>query len=269
MAPASVVSAGQQGGRGKKRPAADELEGEQRRLAKKFGLLHIAQPSSIPAPILSSQNDSPHTSPALPQPTYGPGADQRPVPVAAGPDEFMQVDETKHRVYIHDLDSEIAEIEAHENSANNNNNIPFLRGDIEKRVMGVPKSVLGTSASSNSGGSKSMPSANNALVLYRLPSSLSVPEVQDGVRMAAIEARERARARAEAAAAAAAAVEKEKAREMEMEQELEEEQRDQGMVISRNGSSLDLLASSTSATLPSPEPLDLDSPYDAEPMEIE
>ncbi|KLJ11572.1 hypothetical protein EMPG_09674 [Blastomyces silverae] len=177
----------------------------------------------------------------------------------------MQVDETKHRVYIHDLDSEIAEIEAHENNANNNNT-PFVRPDIEKRVMCVPKSVLGASSSSSS---KSMPSATNALVLYRLPSSLSVPEVQDSVRMAAIEARERARARAEAAAAAAEK-EKEKAKEIEMEKELETAQRDHpGMMISRNGSSLDLLASSTSATLPSPEPLDLDSPYDAEPMEID
>ncbi|EEQ85259.1 hypothetical protein RJZ56_001355 [Blastomyces dermatitidis] len=267
MAPASVVSAGVQG-RGKKRPAADELEGEQRRLAKKFGLLHIAH---IPNP-LNPQNDSPHTSLVLPQPAPGPGADQHPIPVAAGPaaaapatapttapDEFMQVDETKHRVYIHDLDSEIAEIEAHENNANNNT--PFIRADIEKRVICVPKSVLGA----NSGSSKSVPSTTNALVLYRLPSSLSVPEVEDGVRMAAIEARERARARAEAAAAA----EKEKAKEVEMEKELETGQRDPGMIISRYGSSLDLLASSTSATLPSPEPLDLDSPYDAEPMEID
>ncbi|OJD24418.1 hypothetical protein ACJ73_04216 [Blastomyces percursus] len=182
----------------------------------------------------------------------------------------MQVDETKHRVYIHDLASEIAEIEAHENNANNTT--PFVRADIEKRVMCVPKSVLGAnSSSSGSGSSESMPSATNALVLYQLPSSLSVPEVQDGVRMAAIEARERARARAEAAAAEKEKAEAEaKSKEMEMEKELETGQRDPGMIISRNGSSLDLLASSASATLPSPEPLDLDnSPYDPEPMEID
>ncbi|PGH33735.1 hypothetical protein GX50_03475 [[Emmonsia] crescens] len=252
MAPASVVSPGQEG-RGKKRPAAEELEGEQRRLAKKFGLLHIAQ--SIPTPIPTPPHDeATYTPPVLQQPA--PRGGQHPIPVATGParasvpaavspaNELMQIDETKHRVYIHDLDSELAEIEAHENNA------AFLR-DIEKRVMCVPKSVLGNSR----------PSADNALVLYRLPSSLSVPETQDSVRRAVIEARERAREKATAAAAA----EKEK----EGERERMKGQEDLGMSIGQNASPLDLLASSTSAMLSSPEPLDLDSPYDTEPMEID
>ncbi|OAX79354.1 hypothetical protein ACJ72_06327 [Emergomyces africanus] len=246
MAPASAVVS--PGGRGKKRPAAEALEGEQRRLAKKFGLLHIAQ--SIPAPIhLQPQDEAISTSTTLQQgatAAAAAGGNQLPTPVATGPaaaaatatatpaaNEFMQIDETKHRVYIHDLDSELAEIEAQEN------NTAFLR-DIEKRVM--PSS------------------ANNALVLYRLPSSLSVPEPQDSVRRAIIEARERARKNA----AAAAASQKER-----KEAERQQEQEGLSMSIGRSGSSLDLLASSTSADLPSPDPLDLDSPYDLEPMDLD
>ncbi|OJD19760.1 hypothetical protein AJ78_00259 [Emergomyces pasteurianus Ep9510] len=245
MAPESVVSPGQET-RGKKRPAAEVLEGEQRRLAKKFGLLHIAQ--SIPAPIRSPPSDEAVSTPDVLQQAAADGGNQYPIPVATGPaavtseNELMQVDETKHRVYIHDLESELAEIEAHENSST------FLR-DIEKRVMCVPKSVLGTNK----------PSANNALVLYRLPSSLSVPEPQDSVRRAIIEARERAR---ENAATVAAENERK-------ETEREREKEGWGMSIGRNGSSLDLLASSTSAMLPSPDPLDLDSPYDVEPMDLD
>ncbi|EER42380.1 conserved hypothetical protein [Histoplasma capsulatum H143] len=253
MAPASAVSLGLQG-RGKKRPAGEELEGEQRRLAKKFGLMHIAPSISIPPPIprtpLNNQDDSHSTSPPVLQPQY-----PKPVAPATAPvDEFMQIDETKHRVYIHDLDREIAEIETQEK-----NDTPFLR-DIEKRVMCVPKSVLGASSDS----SHTIPSANNALVLYRPPSSLSVPKPQDGVPMAVIEATEQAHAKAESAR-----TEKEQAKDMAKEVIGEKGHGALGMSILRSGSSLDLLASSTAAMLPLPEPLDLDSPFDAEPMEID
>ncbi|KAK2736813.1 hypothetical protein FQN55_001402 [Onygenales sp. PD_40] len=152
MAPAVVSS---DDPRGKKRPAADELERDSdQRLTKRFGLLHIGQ--QHPSPI---QN-----APSKPA--------QKPPP---SPNDAMQVDDTKHRVYIHDLDSELAEIEAQEN------NVAFLP-EIEKRLMAVPKSVL-----------TNKPPANNELVLYHVPSSLSLPETQDSVRRAIIEARERAR----------------------------------------------------------------------------
>lgn len=89
--------------------------------------------------------------------------------------DAMHLDDTKDKVYIHDLDSELAELEHEEN------NIAFLP-EIEKKLMGVPDSVLSQEASEN-----------NALVLYQIPSSLSVPESKDSVRRAIIETRHRAR----------------------------------------------------------------------------
>lgn len=90
----------------------------------------------------------------------------------------MQVEDTKDRVYIYDLDKELAEIESDENT-------PVFISDIEKRLTKIPKAVLFSKEPANQ---------NNELVLYSVPTSLSVPEEQDSVRRAIIEARARARA---------------------------------------------------------------------------
>jgi hypothetical protein len=89
--------------------------------------------------------------------------------------DAMHVDDTKTRVYITDLDQEIAEIEAQEN------NVEVL-STFEKELMGVPSSVL-----------KARPSTGNELVLYRLPSALTVSKEQDSVRSVIAGARKRAR----------------------------------------------------------------------------
>lgn len=92
----------------------------------------------------------------------------------------MQLDETKDRIYIHNLDDELADTESEEER------LVFLP-DIEKKLgmMGkIPKSVLL---------GEGHPSTGNAMVLYGVPSSLSVPEGQDKVRKAIIESRARAR----------------------------------------------------------------------------
>ena len=89
----------------------------------------------------------------------------------------MHLDDTKDRVYIHDLDSELAEIESREND------IAFLP-EIEKRLMAIPKPVLTNHTP-----------ANNELILYRVPASLSVPEDQDTVRRVILDSRARARDR--------------------------------------------------------------------------
>jgi len=142
-----------------KRPAEDELEGEQR-LTKKFGLLHIGQSPThsniaepVKAPPVKGQSQYKWTS------------------------ESMHLDDTKDRVYIHDLDSELAEIESQEND------IAFLP-EIEKRLIAIPKSVLINHTP-----------ANNEIILYRVPASLSVPEDQDSVRRAILDSRARARNR--------------------------------------------------------------------------
>ena len=88
----------------------------------------------------------------------------------------MPVDETKDRVYIHDLDEELADIESDEGR------LVFLP-DIEKHLMKVPKAVLAGESSSAQG---------TEVVLYKLPESLSVPEDRDVVRKAIAETRARA-----------------------------------------------------------------------------
>lgn len=92
----------------------------------------------------------------------------------------MQLDDTKDIIYIHNLDAELADIESDEEK------LVFLP-DIEKKldmVGRIPKSVLLGEAH---------PSTGHEMVLYSVPTSLSVPEEQDKVRKAVIESRARAR----------------------------------------------------------------------------
>lgn len=87
----------------------------------------------------------------------------------------MQLDDTKDRVYIHNLDDELADIESDDEK------LVFLP-DIEKKLNAIPRHILV--------GEKKDP--HQELVLYNLPPSLSVPIEQDNVRKAILEARERA-----------------------------------------------------------------------------
>lgn len=89
----------------------------------------------------------------------------------------MQIDDTKEKVYIYSLDQEIADIESEEEK------LVFLP-DIEKKLGKIPRSVLTT---------KSQPVTSNEMILYSVPSSLSVPPDQDNVRKAIIETRARVR----------------------------------------------------------------------------
>ena len=89
----------------------------------------------------------------------------------------MQLDDSRDRIYINNLDDEISDSESEEGK------LVFLP-DIEKRLTKIPKSVLT---------SQKPPHQNNEMVLYSVPESLSIPREQDNVRKAIIEARERAR----------------------------------------------------------------------------
>lgn len=105
-----------------------------------------------------------------------PNTAQRPLRANDGV-ESMQLDDTKDKVYIYDLDQELSEIQSDEEK------LIFLP-DIERKLGKIPKSVLTT---------RSQPVTNNEMVLYNVPSSLSVPPSRDIVRKAIIETRERAR----------------------------------------------------------------------------
>lgn len=88
----------------------------------------------------------------------------------------MQVDDTKDKIYIHNLDDEIASVEAEESMI-------FLP-DIEKKIRQIPKHILTGDL---------QPTAENQMVIYGVPPSLSVPKDNDSVRKAILECRARAR----------------------------------------------------------------------------
>jgi hypothetical protein len=95
----------------------------------------------------------------------------------------MRLDDTPNKVYIYNLDDELSESDSEEGK------IVFLP-DIEKRLldMRIPPSIL-----ANKDGELAGKNMRNELVLYNVPTSLTVPEERDSVRKAIIETRARAR----------------------------------------------------------------------------
>jgi len=99
-----------------------------------------------------------------------------------GDDSMMQVDDSKYKVYIRNLDDELSS-----DSEAEDGNLIFLP-DIEKHLRNnrIPTAVLARPDPDY---------LSKQLVLYSVPSSITVPEEQDSVRKAIIDARERVRAR--------------------------------------------------------------------------
>jgi hypothetical protein len=90
----------------------------------------------------------------------------------------MDVEDTPHRVYISDLSAELSDLESDEET-------PIFLSDIERHLSKIPKHILQRPDPE--------PSDKNQLVLYNVPASLTVPEAQDSVRKAIVEARQRIR----------------------------------------------------------------------------
>ncbi|KAI1425080.1 hypothetical protein F5Y12DRAFT_748767 [Xylaria sp. FL1777] len=120
--------------------------------------------------------------------------------LATTTDDSMRLDDTKHKVYIYDLDAELSS--ADENSENESSlpgsptsgrgRLMFLP-DIEKHLCRsrIPPAVL-----ANKEGELAGYNINDMqMVLYSEPSSLTVPREHDSVRKAILEARARARQR--------------------------------------------------------------------------
>jgi hypothetical protein len=103
-----------------------------------------------------------------------------------GQDELMQVDDTKHKVYIHNIDDELSSSESEAEEGK----IVFLP-DIERhlRANRIPAMVKANPEGELAG----VNLADMQLVLYNVPTSLTVEPEKDSVRKAIIEARQRAR----------------------------------------------------------------------------
>ncbi|KAH0539110.1 hypothetical protein FGG08_004348 [Glutinoglossum americanum] len=99
---------------------------------------------------------------------------------ASTTDDTMQLDDTKYKMYIYNLEDELAECDSPEEK------LIFLP-DIEKHMSKIPQSILRPP--------QQPISTNTDVVLYNVPTSLSIPKEQDSVRKAIIETRARARER--------------------------------------------------------------------------
>lgn len=97
----------------------------------------------------------------------------------------MQLDNTANKVYIYNFDDELSDSD----SSSDESKLIFLP-DIEKRLRNtrIPAIIL-----ANKEGELAGRNLHTDLVLYNVPSSLSVPEDRDSVRKAIIETRARAR----------------------------------------------------------------------------
>lgn len=163
--------------RGIKRPAEDDLMKEQP-LTKRLSLLSLGTPNYQAELILTHSVGltlTDHQGPAR--------AEIAPLHAATTGGEdggtFMQVDDTKHRVFVADLDEELSD----EDRQGKEGQIVFL-SDVDKQLTKIPASILTSPTPPPS-------STSQELVLYNVPTSLSIPEEQDNVRKAIIETRAR------------------------------------------------------------------------------
>jgi len=139
---------------GQKRHPDDDLENEQR-LAKRFNLLNLENTNKLYISVRPST-----------------GLRNRSNAV----NDSMTLDDTKDRVFIHDLDEELANLTPEEEK------LVFLP-DIDRELTRLPRSIL----------LGNEPKRKNEVVLYKVPESLSIPQEEDSIRKAMLESRERAR----------------------------------------------------------------------------
>lgn len=111
----------------------------------------------------------------------------------------MQLDDTKHKVYIYDLDAELSsadetsDYDSQPGSPTSGNGRLVFLPDIEKHLNRT-RSQIPPAVFANSEGELAGHNINDMqMVLYRVPSSLTVPREHDSVRKAILEARARAR----------------------------------------------------------------------------
>lgn len=166
----------------KRKPEAPPENNE--RLSKRMSLLNLEQSGTkLYVPVESQQPQLSSRSSSLPTSNLNSHGPNRSVSTTtAGDDSMMQVDDSKYKVYIRNLDDELSS-----DSEAEDGNLIFLP-DIEKHLRNnrIPAAVLARPDPDY---------LSKQLVLYSVPSSITVPEEQDSVRKAIIDARARVRAR--------------------------------------------------------------------------
>ena len=164
---------------GIKRPAHEGLEKEQR-LTKRLGRLSLGEriPSWPVACPKLTEIDGNGLGP-VEEEEWPPRSRKGDVRTDHRDDgHLMQLDDTRYRVYISDLEDELSSDDSKDDP------IVFLP-QIERRLTKIPRSVMASS-------SPAVPSTNRELVLYRVPTSSSYPDETDSVRRVIMETRARA-----------------------------------------------------------------------------
>ncbi|KAK3956003.1 hypothetical protein QBC32DRAFT_332222 [Pseudoneurospora amorphoporcata] len=174
----------------RKRKADSQPENNER-LSKRMSLLnleHGGQKLYVPVENPQAANSFEHsfTSPPSSSSSSSYHTNQH-VTAATGQDdtEFMQLDDSKYKVYIYNLEDELSS----ESEAEGQDGKLIFLPDIEKHLKQnrIPTQVL------NAQPSVDPDYMNKQLVLYSVPASITVPEEQDSVRKAILEARARMR----------------------------------------------------------------------------
>lgn len=170
-----------------KRPAPDDLDQEQR-ITKRLHLLDLADSNNL-LWLPANGVEAPTNTSAFPVATAPSALSSTPsIPVQAH--DFMEVEDTAHKVWIHDLDAELASLGDGADGLNADG-VVFIP-DIEKKLNKIPRHVLTGRRDEDEIDVRLLEGAGQ-LILYNVPASLTVPEELDGVRKAIIESRARAR----------------------------------------------------------------------------
>ncbi|KAF5518785.1 hypothetical protein CGCA056_v009587 [Colletotrichum aenigma] len=158
------------------------------RLSKRLSLLNLeknGQKLYVPVenPIASASNASPDVIPSATPSSTPHSVRRRRDRKPPADDEVMQLDDSKYKVYIYDIDDELSSSESEPEEGK----LVFLP-DIEKhlRATRIPPHILANDEGQLAG---------MQMVLYNEPTSLTIPQEQDSVRKAIVESRARMRER--------------------------------------------------------------------------
>ncbi|KAJ4417700.1 hypothetical protein N0V85_001743 [Neurospora sp. IMI 360204] len=166
----------------RKRKADSHPENE--RLAKRMSLLNLEHGGhKLYVPVENPQAAISFSPSFIPSATSPPSSSSQ--TIGQDDTEYMQCDNTKHKVYIYNIEDELA---SDSEAEPDGGKLVFLP-DIEKHLR---QNRIPTQALLNTQSSFVDPDIlNKQLVLYSLPASITVPEEQDSVRKAILEARAR------------------------------------------------------------------------------